>query len=143
MDPELGIALASAARLDRLLVEARRADAAKPPGMDTKERLMSIVLNKHQLAELLGVPVSWVEDKCAARVIPHLKLNEYKFTWDHVAEIIAMHERRPTEKPATRQKPRLHVQHPAALAAPAASGIVPLKARPVDASRRRSRMRSA
>ncbi|MFI7049049.1 hypothetical protein [Streptosporangium sandarakinum] len=139
MDPELGGVIATAAYLDQLLVEARRADAASLPGSDAKERLMSILLNKHELAEILGVPVSWVEDKCAARMIPHLKLNEYKFTQAHVAEILTMHERRPVEKPAACQKPYLHAQHPAS----AANGIAPLTARPVEASRRRSRKRSA
>jgi hypothetical protein len=61
-----------------------------------------IIIDKHQLAKLLGCRVTWIEDKCAARKIPHLLLGgRYSFTEQHVADIIAMHERRPEpEQPA-------------------------------------------
>lgn len=57
-----------------------------------------ILINKHQLAELLGenCKVSWIEAQCRTRKIPHLLIGgQYAFTEQHVAEILQMHERRP------------------------------------------------
>ncbi|MGJ6967637.1 hypothetical protein ACSDR0_37535 [Streptosporangium sp. G11] len=33
-----------------------------------------IVIDKHRLAELLGCRATWIEDECAAKKIPHLRL---------------------------------------------------------------------
>lgn len=60
-----------------------------------------LTINKRQLAELLGedFKVSWIEDKCRTRQIPHLLIaGQYAFTEGHVQEILAMHERRPAEE---------------------------------------------
>lgn len=60
----------------------------------------TLTITKQELAELLGLKVSWVEDKCRAREIPHLKIaGAYRFTEQHVAAIIAMHERPVAETP--------------------------------------------
>jgi len=59
---------------------------------------MSEIISKRQLAARLGplVSVSWIEAQCRARKIPHLLIGgHYGFTEEHVAEILAMHERRP------------------------------------------------
>ncbi|MET8334432.1 hypothetical protein [Streptosporangium canum] len=60
-----------------------------------------LTINKRQLAERLGddFKVSWIEDQCRKRRIPHLLIaGQYAFTEDHVRQILAMHERRPAEE---------------------------------------------
>lgn len=58
------------------------------------------IINKHQLAELLDLKVSWIEEQCRRRLIPHLLLaGQYRFTQEHITEILTMHERRPVTEP--------------------------------------------
>ncbi|GAA3027740.1 hypothetical protein [Streptosporangium longisporum] len=64
-----------------------------------------LVINKHELALLLGCKVSWIETKCAQREIPHLLLDGYKFTEKHVAEILVMYERRPKRQRRSDEEP--------------------------------------
>lgn len=95
-----------------------------------------ILISKHQLAELLGedFKVSWVEDKCRTRQIPHLLIGgRYAFTEQHVAEILRMHERRPeTEQPAPASVPMAPQRRTRAARAPlpmAPAGSAPLRDR--------------
>lgn len=106
----------------------------------------AIVINKRQLAELLGCKVSWVETKCVTRKIPHLLLDEYKFTEEHVAEILAMHERRPTvEQPVAPAPaapvPQRRTRTPRSLPAPQ-NGVTPLRDRGLPLHRLRGEMSS-
>jgi len=48
------------------------------------------LIDKHATAEWLGVSVSWVEKKAAAREIPFTKIgNENRWSADDLAEIVA------------------------------------------------------
>jgi len=48
------------------------------------------LVDKHAAAEWLGVSVSWIEKKTAAREIPHTKLGRsVRFSADHLAAIVA------------------------------------------------------
>lgn len=80
---------------------------------------MPQLINKHQLAELLTLKVSWIESKCRTRKIPHLLIaGQYRFTEQHVAEILAMHERRPIERPATATEGTPSTRSPRSLPTP-------------------------
>lgn len=75
--------------------------------------MAKLAINKYELAALLGddFKVSWIEEKCRTRQIPHLLIaGQYRFTEEHVAAIIAMHERAP--------KPQQAVTEPAPTAPP-------------------------
>lgn len=48
------------------------------------------LLDKHEAAAWLGVSVSWLEKKVAAREVPHTRLGRsVRFSADHLAEIVA------------------------------------------------------
>lgn len=49
---------------------------------------------KNQLAEWLGVKVSYVEGKARSREWPSYMFSELRFSPEQVAEILAMHERK-------------------------------------------------
>ncbi|SFK91456.1 hypothetical protein SAMN05216275_1416 [Streptosporangium canum] len=105
-----------------------------------------LTINKRQLAERLGddFKVSWVEDQCRKRRIPHLLIaGQYAFTEQHVAEILAMHERRPAEEqpaaaPAPAPTPALQRRTRASRPLPTIpSGTAPLRDRGLPTHRLR------
>lgn len=58
------------------------------------------LLDKHGLAEVLNVPVGWVEKAITARSIPITWVGKHaRFDPDDVAEIIAAGKERPAEVP--------------------------------------------
>lgn len=80
------------------------------------------IIDKHQLAELLNLKVSWIEGKCRTKKIPHLLIaGQYRFTRAHINEILAIHERRPVSEPksppapAPPPAPRRRTRQPAPL----------------------------
>ncbi|MEV0830952.1 MULTISPECIES: hypothetical protein [Streptosporangiaceae] len=109
---------------------------------------MALVIDKHELAELIGpiCKVSWIEAQCRAKKIPHTRIgNKYGFTHEHVAEILAMHERRPepqqpaaAPEPAPRRKSRAP-RTPRALPPPTPGGVTPLRDRGLPVHRLRGR----
>ncbi|GAA1357643.1 helix-turn-helix domain-containing protein [Streptomyces beijiangensis] len=63
-----------------------------------------------EIAAVLGCSVWWVKDRARRRSIPFTRVGRaYRFSDDHLAEIIGMHEERPTERS----------QYPGVAAAPA------------------------
>jgi hypothetical protein len=55
------------------------------------------------LAELLGVSLSWVHKKCAARAIPHCRVaRQIRFAEEHVRAILAAGEQPLISVPAGR-----------------------------------------
>jgi excisionase family DNA binding protein len=84
-----------------------------------------VVHTKTEAAALLRVTESWLERRAAARKIPFTMLGgAYCFTDDHLAEIVRMNEKRPTDfsaPEATGGKPRKH---------PATGTVTVLQARP-------------
>lgn len=46
-------------------------------------------LTVQELAEYLGVSVSWVQKQCAARTIPHSRVaRQIRFTAEHIEQIL-------------------------------------------------------
>ncbi|MFF4417138.1 hypothetical protein ACFYY8_31845 [Streptosporangium sp. NPDC001559] len=85
---------------------------------EPKEPNAPQVVDKYQLANLLSLKVSWIEERCRRRLIPHLLIaGQYRFTQAHITEIISMHERRPVAEPAAAQQ-RHAQQSPPGLVAP-------------------------
>ncbi|NGO73235.1 helix-turn-helix domain-containing protein [Streptomyces boncukensis] len=81
-----------------------------------------------EIAEILGCSAWWVKDRARRRLIPFTRVGRsYRFTGDHLAEIIRMHEDRPA---APRQQadppPTLSPRSPAPTPAP----VGRLRARP-------------
>ncbi|MEB8343908.1 helix-turn-helix domain-containing protein [Streptomyces endophyticus] len=66
---------------------------ARPAPVDsTPERLH----RPEEIAEVLGCSAWWVKDRARRRLIPFTRVGRaYRFTSDHLAEIIRMHETRP------------------------------------------------
>lgn len=69
---------------------------------------MSLVYTLDQVADLLQVKASWIRARCEGREVPFTMLSgSYRFTPEHVEQIIALYEekpagrRRPTPRPAT------------------------------------------
>ena len=67
-----------------------------------------------EVAELLGCSEWWVKEQARKRRIPYSRIGgSYRFTAEHVTEIVRLHEVQPahtapTGKPA-RRTPQLHV----------------------------------
>ncbi|MCX5123542.1 helix-turn-helix domain-containing protein [Streptomyces sp. NBC_00347] len=79
-----------------------------PHGDPTLPRLFG----PEELARALGCSAWWVRDRARRRLIPFVYVGgAYRFTADHLAEIIRIHEERPataapsTEAPAPPRKP--------------------------------------
>lgn len=63
------------------------------------------LLNKQQLAELLGVPLGWVDRATAGRTIPFTRIGKHiRFSETHVAQIVASGETRPASQSALRTR---------------------------------------
>ena len=96
----------------------RRADASNPPALYTAA----------EAAALLRVKQSWLERQAAARRIPFTMLaGSYRFTGDHLVQIVRMHEKKPaaeTWQPAERGRPRAIPGSPSPV-----DGVTPLRAR--------------
>ncbi|GHE88317.1 hypothetical protein GCM10018772_09990 [Streptomyces fumanus] len=70
-----------------------------------------------EIAETLGCSAWWVKDRARRRLIPHTRVGRaYRFTAEHLAEIIRMHEQ-PTplrpDSPSTQTPPSSPVDRPA------------------------------
>ena len=66
------------------------------------------------IAEALGCSAWWVREKARRREIPFVKVGgAYRFTDDHLTEIIALFEQRPGEPSSSRAStPRRRAQTP-------------------------------
>ncbi|MER6353740.1 helix-turn-helix domain-containing protein [Streptomyces sp. NPDC001634] len=75
-----------------------------------------------EVAAVLGCSAWWVKDRARRRLIPFTRVGRaYRFTGEHLAEIIRMHEARPTsprQHPApapARKPPTLKPSQPSAV----------------------------
>ncbi|MDG9694039.1 DNA-binding protein [Streptomyces violascens] len=51
-----------------------------------------------EIADTLGCSAWWVKDRARRRLIPHTRVGRaYRFTAEHLAEIIRLYEQRPTQ----------------------------------------------
>ncbi|MFD5233172.1 helix-turn-helix domain-containing protein [Streptomyces qaidamensis] len=83
-----------------------------------------------EVAAVLGCSAWWVKDRARRRLIPFTRVGRaYRFTGEHLAEIIRMNEARPASPQ----------QHPAAARAPKPSTSQPAPPSAVPASRLRAR----
>lgn len=87
--------------------------------------MVAPLLNKHQLAEILGKPVTFVEENCAARRWEFTWVGrEYRFTEAQVEQIIASLTVPAQSAPARRTR-KAKVPANAAKAAPTPAAGVP------------------
>ncbi|WP_078941234.1 helix-turn-helix domain-containing protein [Streptomyces sp. XY152] len=55
-----------------------------------------------EIADTLGCSAWWVKDRARRRLIPHTRVGRaYRFTAEHLAEIIRLHEERPAQPAQT------------------------------------------
>jgi hypothetical protein len=53
-----------------------------------------------EIAEALGCSAWWVKERARRSLIPHARVGRaYRFTAEHLAEIVRLHEQRPTRSP--------------------------------------------
>ncbi|WP_461014078.1 helix-turn-helix domain-containing protein [Streptomyces daliensis] len=93
-----------------------------------------------EIAEILGCSAWWVKDRARRRLIPFTRVGRaYRFTGEHLAEIIRMHEDRPA-RPQQRATTPSATTPPAPQPSPsppsAAVPTVRLRARPPRRARR-------
>ncbi|GGW55652.1 hypothetical protein GCM10010381_46470 [Streptomyces xantholiticus] len=90
-----------------------------------------------EIAEALGCSAWWVKDRARRSLIPHARVGRaYRFTAEHVAEIIRLHEERPTRSVGN------SAAVPAATATPAARARASQPRRPTRAASTTGRLRA-
>ncbi|MFC6090730.1 helix-turn-helix domain-containing protein [Saccharothrix lopnurensis] len=86
------------------------------------------LLKPAEVAKTLGCSEWWVKEQCRRTTVPFVRVGrEYRFTSEHVREIVALLERRPGQQTASNggaNAPRRRVQPPPA------EQVVQLRARP-------------
>ena len=88
-----------------------------------------------EAAKILRVRKSWLERRAAARKIPFTMLGGcYRFTDDHLAEIVRMHEQGPI--PVAEDVPPPQRGRRSAATGQAATSVAPLRPRPRSGPRR-------
>ncbi|MQS34173.1 helix-turn-helix domain-containing protein [Streptomyces katsurahamanus] len=66
-----------------------------PPALNSDAALPRLYLPE-EVAAFLGCSAWWVKDRARRRLIPFTRVGRaYRFTTEHLAEIIRMHEARP------------------------------------------------
>ncbi|WP_327354489.1 helix-turn-helix domain-containing protein [Streptomyces sp. NBC_01304] len=86
-----------------------------------------------EVAEALGCSTWWVKDRARRRLIPHTRVGRaYRFTAEHLAEIIRLQETGPTNVAPSAPPARTPAPRPAARRReePAVTPIPRLRARP-------------
>ncbi|WP_196218162.1 helix-turn-helix domain-containing protein [Streptomyces blattellae] len=91
-----------------------------------------------EIAEALGCSAWWVKDRARRSLIPHTRVGRaYRFTAEHLAEIVRLHEARPTRSadnaaaaPAAATPPAARARASQSRRPPTASTAGRLRARP-------------
>ncbi|WP_407699588.1 helix-turn-helix domain-containing protein [Streptomyces ferrugineus] len=66
---------------------------ARLPHRTDGEAALPRLYRPEEIAETLGCSAWWVKDRARRRLIPHTRVGRaYRFTADHLAEIIRIHE---------------------------------------------------
>lgn len=64
----------------------------------TFPRGLPTLYSAQEVADALGCSLWWVRDRARRGLIPHTRVaDSYKFTAEHVAEIVRFHEKRPAQ----------------------------------------------
>ncbi|WP_252396315.1 helix-turn-helix domain-containing protein [Streptantibioticus parmotrematis] len=72
---------------------------ASPPTPPTDAELPRLYVPE-EVAAVLGCSTWWVKDRARRRLIPFTRVGRaYRFSDEHLAEIIRMHEERPAQTP--------------------------------------------
>ncbi|MEU1014703.1 DNA-binding protein [Streptomyces sp. NPDC005898] len=92
---------------------------------------MSRLYLPEEIADVLGCSAWWVKDRARRRLIPFTRVGRaYRFTGEHLAEIIHMHEARPAV-PQQRAEARPTSKSPSPQAPPpSAAPTTRLRSRP-------------
>jgi excisionase family DNA binding protein len=84
-----------------------------------------------EAAQILRVRKSWLERQAAARRIPFtMPGGSYRFTSDHLAEIVRMHKKVPDANPPQQNTTARHPRWTTARPEVIANGVTPLRPRP-------------
>lgn len=90
-----------------------------------------VLYTKDEAAKILRVKVSWLERRAAARQIPFALLGgAYRFTPEHLAEIVRLSEPVSTAAASRTSRPKRQVRSRREAGHQSADGFVPLRARP-------------
>jgi excisionase family DNA binding protein len=90
-----------------------------------------------EAAALLRVRESWLEHQAAARRIPFTMLaGSYRFTADHLIQIVRMHESKPAATAVPTAPADRHRPHAAGAKGTLSSSVTPLRPRPRAGPRR-------
>ncbi|MFC7308428.1 helix-turn-helix domain-containing protein [Streptomyces monticola] len=74
-----------------------------PPALPHTATALLRLYRPDEVATVLGCSTWWVKDRARRRLIPHTRVGRaYRFTADHLAEIIRLNE----ERPPAATKPR-------------------------------------
>ncbi|MBW1597936.1 helix-turn-helix domain-containing protein [Streptomyces sp. JJ38] len=100
------------------------------------EAARSRLYRPEEIAEVLGCSAWWVKDRARRRLIPHTRVGRaYRFTADHLAEIVRLYEERPTLPP----RAVAAVAGPVSMSAPQAGPPRPRRSPGTSAPRLRAR----
>jgi excisionase family DNA binding protein len=73
---------------------------ARHPHRAEGEAALPRLYRPEEIAEALGCSAWWVKDRARRHLIPHTRVGRaYRFTAEHLAEIVHLHEERPTRSP--------------------------------------------
>ncbi|MFE1235166.1 helix-turn-helix domain-containing protein [Streptomyces tendae] len=81
------------------------------------EDVLPRLYRPEEIAEALGCSAWWVKDRARRGLIPHTRVGRaYRFTTEHLAEIVRLHEARPTRSADNAAAARAATTPPAARA---------------------------
>jgi excisionase family DNA binding protein len=109
------------------------------PERPEREAVVPRLFRPEEIADVLGCSAWWVQDRARRRLIPFTRVGRaYRFTAEHLAEIIRLNEERPAQTPErsglATQRSRPRRTAPAAAPPPAQAEL--LRARPPRRLRR-------
>ncbi|MEU2777672.1 helix-turn-helix domain-containing protein [Streptomyces sp. NPDC007162] len=107
---------------------------ARLPHRTEGEAALPRLYRPEEIAETLGCSDWWVKDRARRRLIPHTRVGRaYRFTADHLAEIIRIHEEPAPQRapsPASPSEPTPTPSRAPAQTRPSMSPAPRLRARP-------------
>ncbi|WP_078630311.1 helix-turn-helix domain-containing protein [Streptomyces roseochromogenus] len=110
---------------------------ARLPHRTDGEAALPRLYRPEEIAETLGCSAWWVKDRARRRLIPHTRVGRaYRFTADHLAEIIRIHEEPAPQRaqgepsPASPPESAMTPSRPTRQTRPSTSSAPRLRARP-------------
>ncbi|WP_254711706.1 helix-turn-helix domain-containing protein [Streptomyces sp. TRM64462] len=91
------------------------ADPAPSPRATGGDARLPRLYRPEEIADVLGCSAWWVKDRARRSLIPHTRVGRaYRFTAEHLAEIVRMHEERPARNPQSPSSTAVPTPKPAA-----------------------------